>query len=91
MDNLEDQIEHLLTKSNNKQILLERFETYLSKSDKEMINKKIDDIIKEKGEQNYDDILNTTFEYLCENLPSSVDKKLYEDIVSFVNENIKEV
>lgn len=89
MTNIENQIEHLLFKSNQKNVLLEKLKAHLNKSDIKLFEDKINEIVKNNPNASFDDIFDLFYAFVNENMPSNVDNLFYNDISEFINENIQ--
>ncbi|KAM0677017.1 hypothetical protein BDAP_000623 [Binucleata daphniae] len=89
MDNVEEQIEHLLFKSNQKTVLLQKLQSRIKKSDMKVFENKIDEITKNNPNASFDEIFNIFYAFVNENMPSYVENAFYADISEFVNEKIK--
>lgn len=89
MDNVEEQIEHLLFKSNQKTVLLQKLQSHIKKSDMKVFENKIDEITKNNPNASFDEIFSIFYAFVNENMPSYVENAFYTDISEFVNEKIK--
>lgn len=81
--------EQLLNEEHVKNDFINKIESYLTKSEKETLQQKINEIIQSKSEhEGMDHVFEKVYDFLENNMPENVNIKLYQDIVAFINANL---
>lgn len=87
MDNLENKVEQVISQSNFKQEFCNRLNAYITPTEMEALDKKIDEILKTNQNAPFDTVLQEVYTFFLNNLPDHVNEKLKVEITDFINQN----
>lgn len=88
MDNIENKIEEIISRTGVKTTFCNKLNAYLTPNDRNLIDIKIEELISSNPNSSFEEILKELYTHISTNLPDEVNEKLRGDIVEFINQNV---